>query len=201
MSHFRFFVAACCMLLTAIAQGDDIALIDETLDSFHRAASRADTDAYLDAMTDNVVFLGTDGSERWQAEQFRAFVSDRFATGKGWTYSPLQREVTIAPDAHTAWFDESLFHESLGNCRGSGVLVRSASGWKIAQYNLSLPIPNDLVYQVAAEIAATRSGVAVSSASAVVAPATTDPEASSDDKPDNYKCSGRRFKTNRKAGC
>lgn len=194
MPHFRFFVAVCSMVLTAIAHGDDIALIDETLDSFHQAASRADTDAYLDAMTDNVVFLGTDGSERWQAEQFRAFVSNRFATGKGWTYIPLQREVTIAPDAQTAWFDESLVHESLGNCRGSGVLVRSATGWKIAQYNLSLPIPNDLVYQVAAEITATSSGAAV-------APSTTDPEASSDGKRDDYKCSSRRFKTNRKAGC
>jgi hypothetical protein len=34
---------------------------------------------------------------------------------------------------------------NMGPCRGSGVLVATSSGWKIAQYNLALTVPNGLV--------------------------------------------------------
>jgi hypothetical protein len=53
-----------------------------------------------------------------------------------------------------------LVNEKWGVCRGSGVLVRSSSGgeWKIAQYNLSVPIPNDLLPGVAEQIKAFESG-------------------------------------------
>ena len=51
----------------------------------------------------------------------------------------------MAPDRRVAWFDEALATPNLGPCRGSGVLVATKAGWKIAQYNLSMPIPNDLV--------------------------------------------------------
>ncbi len=44
-----------------------------------------------------------------------------------------------------AWFDEALDTPNMGPCRGSGVLVRAGDTWRIAQYNLSVPIPNDLV--------------------------------------------------------
>ena len=44
-----------------------------------------------------------------------------------------------------AWFDEALETPNLGPCRGSGVLIATQAGWKIAQYNLSIPVPNDLV--------------------------------------------------------
>ena len=35
-----------------------------------------------------------------------------------------------------------------GNCRGTGVLVKLDAGWKIAQYNLMFPIPNDIAKDV-----------------------------------------------------
>ncbi len=41
----------------------------------------------------------------------------------------------------------------MGACRGSGVLVLSGGAWKIAQYNLSIPIPNDLADGVTKQIA------------------------------------------------
>lgn len=215
MPSLRYFLAACCMIVTATAQGDDIALVNKTLDNFHQAASRADSVAYFEAMADNVVFLGTDGSERWQGQEFRDFVTRHFSAGQGWTYTPLQRDIIISPSGDTAWFDESLDNEGLGNCRGSGVLVRSAAGWKIAQYNLSVPIPNDMVYQVAADIAAPASvagdvtAPGTGAMTAVAAPPETPgtspdaaaPDASPQGTTTDYGCSGRRFKTNRKAGC
>lgn len=33
---------------------------------------------------------------------------------------------------------------NLGPCRGTGVLVLDGDRWKIAQYNLSVPIPNQV---------------------------------------------------------
>jgi hypothetical protein len=39
------------------------------------------------------------------------------------------------------WFDE-LLSFSAGTLRGSGVLIKRKSGWKIMHYVLSLPVPN-----------------------------------------------------------
>ena len=45
-----------------------------------------------------------------------------------------------------------LIQRRLGVCRGSGVLRREGGAWKVVQYNLSVPIPNELVEKFAAEI-------------------------------------------------
>lgn len=42
------------------------------------------------------------------------------------------------------WFDE-LLESRIGPCRGSGVLLRSGDTFRIAQYNLTLTIPNERV--------------------------------------------------------
>jgi hypothetical protein len=47
------------------------------------------------------------------------------------------------------FFDELLDNEKLGLCRGSGVLRRMGGEWKVMQYNLSIPIPNEKALQVA----------------------------------------------------
>ena len=49
--------------------------------------------------------------------------------------------MSFTPDGRTAYFDELLDNEDLGEMRGSGVLVREDGAWKVAQYNLSIPIP------------------------------------------------------------
>ena len=41
-----------------------------------------------------------------------------------------------------------------GECRGSGVLVRGERGWRIAQYVLSLPVPNELALDLVQRIRA-----------------------------------------------
>ncbi len=124
------------------------------LDKFHDAASRADENEYFGLFADDGVFLGTDGSERWTKEQFRAYAKPYFSQGRGWTYLPRPnaRFITISTDGSVAWFDEMLDNAKYGECRGSGVLVRSDGAWKIAQYNLSVPVPNDLLPEVAAMI-------------------------------------------------
>ena len=204
MSIMKALALVTCIALAGAARGDESAP-EATLDSFHQAAANADAAAYFAAMTDDVVFLGTDGSERWQGNDFRDFAAAHFSAGQGWTYVPLQRDITVSANGDIAWFDELLQNEGLGTCRGSGVLVKSTNGWKIAQYNLSVPIPNAIVRDVATDIAALQAAPAaaagaasVSSAAAVSVPAV-DPEPAETATRDG--CSKKRFKTNRKAGC
>ncbi len=152
---------AVCLVMTSSANADppkpdEIAAIDATLDALHAAAARADGKAYFALFAPDSVFIGTDASERWPVEAFRAYAMERFAAGKGWTYAPRQRHVTLAniPCSCIAWFDELLDNERYGTSRGTGVLIRTDDGWKIEQYALAFPIPNDLAPDITARIKA-----------------------------------------------
>ena len=79
------------------------------------------------------------------------FIRDR---GKGWTYHPKTRNVYFSPNQDVAWFDELLDNESLGETRGTGVLIKEEGRWKITQYHLTIPIPNALADSVAKQIKA-----------------------------------------------
>ena len=50
------------------------------------------------------------------------------------------------------WFDEELDTPNLGPSRGTGVLKKNAGEWKIEHYNLTVPIPNDIVDDVVKQI-------------------------------------------------
>jgi ketosteroid isomerase-like protein len=132
---------------------DDVGAV---LDAWHAAAAAADEGRYFSHLTPDAVFLGTDGKERWTRDQFREWAKPHFAARKTWTFKARERHVAVGAEGTVAWFDEVLETANLGRCRGSGVLVRTRQGWKIAQYNLSLPIPNEIVDEVVKRIAATR---------------------------------------------
>ncbi len=122
--------------------------IDRVLDAFHAAAARADENAYFEAFAPKGVFLGTDSGERWDVAAFRAYAHPFFSEGKGWKYTPRDRHTSFSSDAQTAWFDELLDSAKYGELRGSGVLVKIGSAWKIAQYNLTFTIPNAVAAEV-----------------------------------------------------
>ena len=130
----------------------EVRQIEAVLDDFHAAASEADGERYFSHLAPAAVFLGTDASERWTKEQFRAFAEPYFSQGKGWTYQPRDRHVSVADGGRTAWFDEALDSASYGECRGSGVLRKHGEAWKIEQYNLSIPMPNSLAKEFVAKI-------------------------------------------------
>ena len=134
--------------------GSEAEAVGAVLDAFHRAASEADGDRYFGFFAEGAVFLGTDASERWSVEEFEAFAEPYFSVGRGWTYTPQERHVVVSADGVTAWFDELLSNDAYGTCRGSGVLLLTGSGWRIAQYNLSIPIPNELAAEIVAMIGA-----------------------------------------------
>lgn len=128
-------------LLSASPEADAAAVIDR----MHQAASRADGQEYFAQFTPDALFIGTDASEHWSLAAFRAYAEPYFARGQGWTYTPRERSLTIAPiDCRCiAWFDETLDNASYGQVRGSGVLRLTEGGWKIEQYVLSFAVPND----------------------------------------------------------
>jgi hypothetical protein len=113
------------------------------LDDFHDAAAHADESRYFAHFAPEAVFLGTDVTERWNVNAFRAYAHPHFAAGKGWTYRPLRRAIAFAPSGSVAWFDEDLRGERVGPTRGAGVLVFRDGRWLIALYDLSITVPNE----------------------------------------------------------
>jgi len=126
--------------------------ISIVLDNFHQAASDANQQQYFKLLTDNSIFIGTDATERWDKKAFEAFAKPYFDKGLGWTYIPRNRHVTIAKSGHVAWFDEMLDSQSYGECRATGVLELTKNGWKISQYHLTIPVPNELAKNVVKQI-------------------------------------------------
>jgi len=133
------------LLSTQPTASDPVVEAEAVIDRMHQAASRADGPAYFALFTPDARFIGTDATERWTLEQFKAYAEPHFARGQGWTYRPHDRVATLAPgDCRCiVWFDELLDNDAYGLTRGSGVLRRTEDGWKIEQYVLSMPIPND----------------------------------------------------------
>ena len=121
------------------------AAVGAVLDDFHAAASEPDGERYFAHFAEGGTFYGTDAGERWSVDAFRAYAAPHFSTGRGWTYHPRDRHVFLGPSADVAWFDERLDNAKYGELRGSGVLVLVEGSWRIAQYNLAFPVPNDAV--------------------------------------------------------
>jgi hypothetical protein len=118
--------------------------VARVLDDFHDAAAHADEDRYFAHFAPDAVFLGTDATERWDVVAFRAYAHPHFANGKGWTYRAVARHLSAESSGGAIWFDE-LLESRIGPCRGTGVLLRSGGTFLIAQYNLTLTIPNERV--------------------------------------------------------
>ena len=121
------------------------ARVESVLDDFHGAASMADGERYFDLLAPDAVFYGTDPNERWTTAEFRGYAEPYFSEGRGWTYVPTERTVYLDDDGDVAWFDERLLNAKYGAVRGTGVLVLRDGAWRIVQYNLSFPVPNDVV--------------------------------------------------------
>lgn len=132
------------------------AAVSGVLDALHHNASVADGDVYFALFAPEGVFLGTDITERWTFPEFRAWAQERFASGRGWTYVLREgtRHIEFDPTGRVAWFDEILDNANYGETRGTGVLRLADGGWKIAQYHLVIPVPNDLAADLVERIRA-----------------------------------------------
>ncbi|MBI4348286.1 MAG: nuclear transport factor 2 family protein [Elusimicrobia bacterium] len=130
------------LLIAALAAAAPVQEVAAVLDDWHDAAAKADEKRYFAHFAEQGVFLGTDATERWDVPGFRAYAHPHFAKGKAWTLKPRDRHVMLSEDGRTAWFDERVDSPKYGEGRGTGVLVKTTAGWKIAHYNYTIPIPN-----------------------------------------------------------
>lgn len=137
----------------AASPPDPAGAIARVLDDWHDAAAKADEARYFAHFAPEGVFLGTDPDERWTVPEFRAFAHPYFSKGKAWSFRAHDRHVVLSPDGTLAWFDERLDTPNMGPCRGSGVLRKVDGAWRIALYDLSIPIPNPLTKELVGRIA------------------------------------------------
>lgn len=129
------------------------------LDDWHAAASQADGERYLGHIAPEASFLGTDAYERWDREAYERYVTSNFeGPSPGWTYLPRDRHIELAPGGDMAWFDEVLERGGYRELRGTGVMVWLDGRWRIAQYNMSLTVPNEVAADVLSIILAYRRG-------------------------------------------
>jgi len=156
MRYFPFISCAAgllvCSLGTPAAAQDvptPVAEINTFLDRWHHAAAVSDEAAYFGALDSTAVYLGTDPDERWSKQAFHEWAKPHFARKSAWDLTPFGRHVTLAPGGAIAWFDEKIkwfdtpLNTWMGTWRGTGVVHRTAAGWRILQYNLTMELPND----------------------------------------------------------
>ncbi len=155
----KIFFSGILVLLTTVAceQQSDPAeaetKINAVLNDWHEAAAAADFDRYFNHFaSDSAIFMGTDATERWTVPEFKDYAQPHFDKGKAWNFTPTQRHVYISDEGETAWFDEVLGTPNLGPARGTGVLTRQDTAWKITHYNLSIPIPNAIADTVVKQV-------------------------------------------------
>ncbi len=131
----------------------DEAEVIEVLDSWHKAAADADFDRYFSFFKDNQsIFMGTDATERWTVAEFKPWSKPFFDRGRAWSFTGHDRHIYFSEDGRVAWFDEELDTPNLGPSRGTGVMQLTSQGWKISHYNLTIPIPNEIVDKFVVEI-------------------------------------------------
>lgn len=122
----------------------DLATIHKLMDAWHHAAAVADEDTFFGSMTADGIYLGTDATERWLRDEMKEWSAKYFARESAWAFTAHDRQVYFSANGQTAWFEE-LLDTWMGPCRGSGVLIKTADGWKIRHYNLAVLVANDLI--------------------------------------------------------
>ncbi|MCB2382054.1 nuclear transport factor 2 family protein [Shewanella sp. SR1] len=122
----------------------------QVLDLLNQYSSDADWDKYFALYRKDGIFIGTDASERWGMAEFEHYSRPT----KGWRYDLKERHLIQYGDV--ILFDELLNSPAYGVSRGTGTLIKTDGYWKIAQYHLSFPIPNEIAKQITTEIKAAK---------------------------------------------
>lgn len=149
-------IVTCCLLLcaaqapaqtpapapSAAADATLTAQVNAFVDGWHDDAANTRM-AYFDKMAPDAVYIGTDKTELWQRDAFKAWAKPFFDRKKAWSFKATRRNVHWSPDRQVIWFDE-LLDTQMGVCQASGVLHKTADGFAIDHYQLSIAVPNDV---------------------------------------------------------
>lgn len=162
-------ILACCLFVASFAHAAvDPAFAQQVnvfVDGWHDDAAHARM-RYFDKMAPDGVYIGTDRTELWQRDAFREW-GRKYFEGKqaAWVFHPTRRNVYATPDGSLIWFDELLDTENMGHCMASGVIRKTAAGFEIVHYQLSLAVPNEAAKQVIDVVKAAEANAAPAPAS------------------------------------
>ena len=120
--------------------------VNAFVDAWHDDAAHARM-AYFDKIAPDGVYIGTDKTELWHKDAFKAWARKYFERKSAWAFKATRRNVYTSGDGKIVWFDE-LLDTQMGPCQASGVLRRTASGFEIEHYQLSMAVPNDIAKSV-----------------------------------------------------
>ena len=145
---------ACCLFITSLAAVAQNGVPDSAyrkqvnafIDEWHDDAANARL-AYFDKIAPNGIYIGTDKTELWNREQFKAWAKRFFERKSAWSFKSVKRNIYMSPDKNFIWFDE-LLDTQMGPCQASGVIRKTAKGFEIEHYQLSIAIPNEVADKV-----------------------------------------------------
>lgn len=121
--------------------------VNAFVDAWHDDAANARM-AYFDKIAKDGVYIGTDRTELWQRDEFKAWARKYFDRKSAWSFKATRRNVYASPDGSLIWFDELLDTPNMGPCMASGVIRKTAKGFEIVHYQLSMAVPNEVAGQV-----------------------------------------------------
>lgn len=126
--------------------------VNAFVDEWHDDAANARL-AYFDKIAADGVYIGTDRTELWKRDEFKAWAKKQFERKSAWSFKATRRNVYSTPDGSLIWFDELLDTPNMGPCMASGVIRKTAKGFEIVHYQLSMAVPNEVAGQVTKLIA------------------------------------------------
>jgi hypothetical protein len=126
--------------------------VNAFVDEWHDDAANARM-AYFDKIAKDGVYIGTDRTELWRRDEFKAWARKFFERKSAWSFKATRRNVYASGDKSLIWFDELLDTPNMGPCMASGVIRKTAKGFEIVHYQLSMAVPNEVAGQVTKLIA------------------------------------------------
>jgi hypothetical protein len=145
-------ILACCLLLSSLSASAEITdatlrqQVNAFVDEWHDDAAHA-RPAYFDKIAPDGVYIGTDKNELWHKDAFRTWSKKYFDRKSAWVFKTIKRNVYASPDKQIVWFDE-LLDTTMGVCQSTGVLRKTATGFEVEHYQLSMAVPNEVASQV-----------------------------------------------------
>jgi hypothetical protein len=145
---------ACCLLFISLGASAQHANADAAyrkqinafVDEWHDDAANARL-AYFDKIAPHGIYIGTDKTELWNRDQFKAWAQRFFERKSAWSFKAVKRNVYMSPDKKFIWFDE-LLDTQMGPCQASGVIRKTDKGFEIEHYQLSIAVPNEVADKV-----------------------------------------------------
>jgi hypothetical protein len=144
----RLLLACSLFLCALVAQADPVLKkqVNAFVDRWHSDAAHA-RPAYFDKIAKDGIYIGTDKSERWRRDEFKAWARPYFKGKSAWAFKALRRNVYFSDDRSMIWFDE-LLDTQMGVCQASGIMRRKGDSFEIVHYQLSMAVPNEVGSQV-----------------------------------------------------